>query len=66
MSNTTHDKIYPKDKTSEEKSVTAPRFNFQVKHGVGLPSFCYQLILLNSLELHIGTVWHKVSVLHLY
>lgn len=62
MSDNTHDK---NNKISEDKSVTAHRFNFRVKRGVGLPSFCYQLILLNSLELHIGTVCHTVSVLHL-
>lgn len=56
----------PKNKISEDKSLTAPRFNFRVEHGVGLPSFYYQLILLNSLELLIGKVCHKVSVLHLY
>jgi hypothetical protein len=56
----------PKNTISKDKSVTALRFNFRVKHGVGLPIFYYQLILLNSLELHIGTVWHKVNVLHLY
>jgi hypothetical protein len=56
----------PKNKISEDKSVAAPRFNFRVEHGVGLPSFYYQLILLLSLELLIGTVWHKVSVVHVY